>query len=813
MYIHTGTGCPSARLARRSSRRLGEWRTIFAFFFFHFPHHFQLFFYHLLGLKLVCCRAELTPKPQNAAKTDSGEPYRLYNLDVFEYETSHPFGLYGSVPVLYGHSPRGTSAVLWLNSAETWVDVGTHPTAAGGSGSGSGGDSGSGSGGDSGSDSGGDGGSGGGGAGDGTVDGADAAVVASALPRRRIDTLFISESGLISLLVVPLGSPSQVFRTLSLLTGPAQLPPLFALGHHQCRWNYNDQADMLAVNAGFDTHDIPTDVLWLDIEHTDGKRYFTWDSGKFPDPARMMNEIHEASGRKVVTIVDPHIKRDPGYSVHSEATSLGHYVKKPDGVTDFEGHCWPGASSYVDFTSPEARDWWRGKFRTYPGKTEHLYTWVDMQEPSVFGSPLGAPEVTMPKDLRHKPMGAVTARRGHAGLVEIPAAELGGTEHRDVHNVYGMYTQRAAYEGNLALRSEEDRPFVLARAFFAGSQRYGAVWTGDNTAEWSHLRASIPMLLTLGLAGITFSGADVGGFFGNPSTELLVRWYQAAAYQPFFRSHAHIDTARREPWLFGEQVTGLVREAISARYALMPYLYTAFHEASSHVAPVMRPLWFEFPMDEATFETDDAFMLGRCLLVHPVTREGAETAEVYLPTHPRPFREVWYDAETLDVFEPGSHVVQAPLRKTPVFVRGGCIVPRRERRRRSTAQMAADPYTLKIALNPHGIARGTVYLDDGKTHAFKSGEYSLMSLKMTGKGVIKSQRISGSAPARGGTGTSIERIVVVGWGDRPVPASVTYSVAGRAPLPVSFEAGATDGTLILRKPGVAIDEEWEIVIS
>ncbi|RVW28249.1 putative glucan 1,3-alpha-glucosidase [Vitis vinifera] len=131
------------------------------------------------------------------------------------------------------------------------------------------------------------------------------------------------------------------------------------------------------------------------------------------------------------------------------------------------------------------------------------------------------------------------------------ALHYGGVEHRELHNAYGYYFHMATSDGLVKRGDGNDRPFVLSRAFFSGSQRYGAVWTGDNTADWDQLRVSVPMILTLGLTGMTFSGADVGGFFGNPETELLVRWYQLGAYYPFFRAHAHHDTKRREPWLFG----------------------------------------------------------------------------------------------------------------------------------------------------------------------------------------------------------------------------------------------------------------------
>jgi alpha 1,3-glucosidase len=418
------------------------------------------------------------------------------------------------------------------------------------------------------------------------------------------------------------------------------MPQLFAIAYHQCRWNYKDETDVKNVDGGFDDHDIPYDVLWLDIEHTDGKRYFTWDKSLFPTPVDMQNKL-AAKGRKMVTIVDPHIKRDTGYGVYKEASDKGLCVKNRGG-TEYDGWCWPGTSAYIDFTDPAARDHWAKLFSLdrYMGSTPSLYTWNDMNEPSVFNGP----ETTMPKDNIH-----------HSNW-----------EHRDVHNMYGFYQHMATASGQIERSGHKDRPFVLSRSFFAGSQRFGPIWTGDNKADWHHLAASLPMLLSLNIAGYPFVGADVGGFFKDPSTELLIRWYQAGAYQPFFRGHAHIDTKRREPWLFGDRSTGLIRAAIRSRYAILPYLYTVFWQAATTALPVMRPLWLAYPADVNTFNMEDQYLLGGDLLLKPVTSEGQESIHVYLPGS-----QPWYDVDTSAAFAGAQTVtVATPLSKVPVFQRG-----------------------------------------------------------------------------------------------------------------------------------------------
>lgn len=263
-----------------------------------------------------------------------------------------------------------------------------------------------------------------------------------------------------------------------------------------------------------------------------------------------------------------------------------------------------------------------------------------------------------------------------------------------------------------------DRPFVLSRAFFAGTQRAGPIWTGDNTAEWGHLQASIPMLLSLGVTGLPFAGADVGGFFGNPDPELLTRWYQLAAYYPFFRGHAHLETKRREPWLFGEDTTRRIREAIRVRYRLLPQLYTLFLRANATGQPIVRPLFWEFPRDEEAFENQEEFMLGPGLLVVPALHAGAQSTPVFLPGD-----AIWYDLDTgtrrdSNVEADRLHVAHTDLDTPPrTFLRGGHGLFLRERARRSTASMIHDPLTLILAPDREGAALGELYLDDGHSYA------------------------------------------------------------------------------------------------
>ncbi|GAB4835531.1 Probable glucan 1,3-alpha-glucosidase [Ancistrocladus abbreviatus] len=686
----------------------------------------------------------LALKPTRGPGIEFSEPYRLFNLDVFEYLHESPFGIYGSIPFMISHGKaQGTSGFFWLNAAEMQIDV--------------------------------------------LGDGWNAGESKISLPsdQKRIDTLWMSEAGVIDAFFFVGPGPKDVIKQYVRVTGLPAMPQLFATGYHQCRWNYRDEEDVEQVDSKFDEYDIPYDVLWLDIDHTDGKRYFTWDKVLFPHPEEMQNKL-AAKGRHMVTIVDPHIKRDDSYFIHKEATEKGLYVKDANGK-DYDGWCWPGSSSYLDMLSPEVRAWWADKFsyENYVGSTPSLYIWNDMNEPSVFNGP----EVTMPRDALH----------------------VGGVEHRELHNAYGYYFHMGTAGGLLKRGDGKDRPFVLSRAFFAGSQRYGAIWTGDNTAEWEQLRVSVPMVLSMGLTGITFSGADVGGFFGNPEPELLVRWYQLGSYYPFFRGHAHHDTKRREPWLFGDRNTELMRDAIRTRYTFLPYFYTLFREANTSGVPVMRPLWMEFPDDEAAFSNDEAFMVGNSLLVQGVYTERAKHASVYLPG-----KESWYDLRSGTTCKGGrNHKLEVSEESIPAFQRAGTIIPRKDRYRRSSTQMANDPYTLVIALNSSQGAEGELYIDDGRSFEFQRGAY-IHRRFIFSNGRLTSLNLAPMTNDRRlfTSDCVVERIILLG---HPTgPKSALIEPANRKTEielgPLHARRSQRPSVLTIRKPNVRIAEDWTIKI-
>ncbi|KAJ7374235.1 hypothetical protein OS493_007312 [Desmophyllum pertusum] len=631
-----------------------------------------------------------------ALKTTVGsEPYRLYNLDVFEYELESRMALYGSIPVMIAHSVARTVGVFWMNAAETWVDISSSSARK-------------------------------------SMLNSLMSFFKGSEEVPQVDTHWMSESGIIDVFVMLGPRPHDVFREYASFTGTTALPPMFGIAYHQSRWNYNDEDDVKNVDKGFDEHDIPYDVLWLDIEHTDGKKYMTWDKLKFPTPDHMQKNL-AAKGRKMVTIIDPHIKREGGYHIHEEATSLGYYVKNKDGG-EYENWCWPGTSSWIDFTNPEIRKWWAGKFALseYQGSTETLFTWNDMNEPSVFHGP----EITMHKDALHH----------------------GDWEHRDIHNIYGFYQHMATAQGQIDRSGGRERPFVLSRAFFAGTQRNGPIWTGDNTAEWGHLKASLPMILTLNLVGLPFSGADIGGFFLNPDPEFV-----------------------------SQMVPGC---GISA---IFPRSRSFGHEA---------PLWVEYPEEKNTFAMEDEFLLGKDLLVKPVTTQGQNSLDVYLPGK----GELWYDLHDFKIYRGENTIyVSTPLEKVPVFQRGGSIIATKQRVRRCTALMHKDPYTLTLALNSNAEAEGDLYVDDGYTFDYKNGAYIYMKFTFQG-GRLTAKREKPNTQYS--TPAWIERIAILGISN--APKGIFLTADGGESRHLHFTHDSSSNTMIIKKPAVNIAQEWTI---
>jgi alpha-glucosidase len=511
-------------------------------------------------------------------------------------------------------------------------------------------------------------------------------------------------------------SPRQVLESYAWLTGKPPLPPMWALGFQQSRYSYYPQSRVLEIADRLRADKIPADAIYLDIDFQDKNFPFTVDCKKFPDFAGMLAQL-KAQNFHVVTITDLHIAAAPNqkYPPYDTGIAANQFVKSPDGSV-YVGEVWPGPSVFPDFTRQQTRAWFGTLYQDLFRQGVSGF-WDDMNEPSVFHTVSG----TMPLDVVHR--------------IDEPGFAKRAATHAEIHNVYGMQNARATFEG-LKKLNPDLRPMVLTRASYAGGQRYGATWTGDNSSTWNHLRLATPMLENLGLSGFGLSGADVGGFAGTAGAELLTKWMEVATFQPIDRDHTEKGTGDQEPWVGGPEQEAIRRRYIEERYRLMPYLYQLAEESSRTGLPMLRPLFLEFPdamADGHPMDVDPAaaaeFMLGPDLLIAPSPYpEAPDAYSVEFPS--RDWYNYWTGAK---VARPAIQI-QPELAELPVFVRAGAILPM-EPLVQSTSETPDGPLTLRIYAG--NSCTGDLYLDDGKSYAFERGEFLRMhfTCKVTADGL------------------------------------------------------------------------------
>lgn len=534
---------------------------------------------------------------------------------------------------------------------------------------------------------------------------------------------FGSENGPADYFLLYGPTPKQVLTTYAWLTGPTPLPPLWSLGFQQSRYTYSPESELVDVEHRLRADRIPSDALWLDIDFQKNNMPFTVDPERFPNFPQLVKNL-AADQFHLVVITDLHIARQPGigYAPYDSGVAGDQFVKLPDGST-YVGTVWPGPAVFPDFTQQRTLIWWGSLFKQFVQDGVAGF-WNDMNEPAVFNTPTK----TMPDDVQHR--------------IDMPGFQKRTTDHREVHNIYGMLNSEGTYDGMLALRPDE-RPFVMTRASFAGGQRYAVTWTGDNSATWNHLRMTVPQLMNLGLSGFSMAGADVGGFAGSPPADLLTKWLEVAAFQPIDRDHSAKGTRRHEVWVDGPAQEAIRRHFIEERYRLLPYLYTVSEHTAHDGVPLMRPLFVEFP--EATpdghpidLDAGNEFLVGPDLLVAPnPSPEEVAPYEVDLPPG------TWYDYWTGERFERASKTQardleqrdnlhpQQPLMITPklealpVYVRGGSIVPL-EPLTQSTVEIPQGPLTLRVypATDPAAACAGEVYADDGHSFNYRHDQFA-----------------------------------------------------------------------------------------
>ena len=583
--------------------------------------------------------------------------YHFYNIDVFKYDFNQFNSIYGAMPYIMSFSYGGTifSGFYWNNPSETFISL------------------------------------------------------KSGNEGKQL--MFLSESGIFDFSFFASLKLEHFYKTMNEYIGQAPIPNIFSLGYHQSRFSYEDLDEVKIIDDKFDKYEIPYDSIWLDIDHTDNKKYFSYDINKYPkeNTINFFNELNK-KGRKVIVILDPHIKVDNWYPVYYK--SKNNYFVKNEDSTDFIGNCWSGDSSFLDFFNKDTINFWKNLILKeedyfYPG-INNIHIWNDMNEPSVFKISRN----TLPKNT----------------IIKYNSQNY---EHREVHNLYGYFMHKASYEAVLEKYNNQIRPFILTRSFYIGSHKYAAMWTGDTKSNFDALKNTISMMISLSISGYSFIGCDIGGFAEEGHIELYKRWYQNGVFYPFFRGHSHESVLRREIWLFSENDFLVIKKAILTRYNLIPYIYTQFYLNYISGMPIIKPIWFWDKSELALTEfADIEYFFGNGILVRPVLdniEDRKNLISVFLPENNR-----WYDFYDLDEIDSDKKNKKIDYEineeKIGAFIKGGEIITKKMRLRRSIQKMKNDPLTVIIALDLENKSSGVIYFDDEESLDYQKGKYSLLKI-------------------------------------------------------------------------------------
>ncbi|MCI4668482.1 MAG: glycoside hydrolase family 31 protein [Bacteroidia bacterium] len=525
----------------------------------------------------------------------------------------------------------------------------------------------------------------------------------------------------------------EVAENYAMLTGRPELPALWTLGYHQCKWSYYPEKEVKRIANEFRSRNIPCDAIYLDIDYMDGYRCFTWNHEFFPDPKRMIGELKD-DGFKTVVMIDPGIMIDRDYWVYQQGMDMDAYLKTPNGLNS-TGKVWPGPCVFPDFTREDVREWWGELYQGLISENGVAAVWNDMNEPAAFE----VPTKTIPEDVRFHFEGR-------------------GGSHQEGHNIYGMQMSRASYNG-LKKHLNGKRPYVITRASYSGGQRYASVWTGDNVASWEHLLLASTQSQRLSVSGFSFVGSDVGGFNDEPDGELVVRWLQMAAFHPLYRMHsigyhavgdAAVDedevqakmdevTLDQEPWVYGEPYTQYAREAIELRYRILPIMYTAFYQYVQRGTPVLRPMSFMYQNDPETLHRMEEFCLGDHLVAAPVAEPGLKRRGFYLP------KGRWYNFKGNKAYSGGKEqFMDVDLNSIPLFVKEGAVLPIAPVMQ-YVGEKEFDQHELHVYAGSDEV-KSQWYEDEGDGYGYTEGNYRLANfyVKGSGSGISMKQEIEGN---------------------------------------------------------------------
>ena len=572
--------------------------------------------------------------------------YRSFNLDNPWQKVGDNHCIYGSIPMLYGINNKNIITVFNNNTSDQFITLETENNI-----------------------------------------------------NRKIK--WITEGGIINLYIFSDNNIERQLKKCYRITGTAPMAPIWAFGYHHCRWGFESDEDVMNVVNKFDELKIPYDCIWLDIDHTDDKKYFTWNPKHYGGIKNVLQKLND-NNRFFVTIIDPHLQANESNSVAKKLKEKDCLVKEENSkgeLVNYIGHCWPGSSYYGDFINYEKllevyKEFYKNE--DYFMKFNNFGTWVDMNEPAVFDDKY---EKSMPRTNIH-----------FDGKQKV--------EHREIHNIYGYYYQKVAFNSLLNRFNNKIRPFILSRSYYAGCHKNGWIWTGDQDATYDFMNTSIELQFTNGLCGAVGCGTDVGGFLSSPTPDLMKSWYNLGFLYMFFRGHSAFNTIRREPWLFSEDIKNSIIDSIKLRYNLLMFFYSKFYDYTLNGVSVMKPIWMIFKNNEKSFEKllnikeqGSLFVLGKEILAINNYYISEESIKVLNEINAED--KILYDLFTGEKMN-GKFKKNDKL-MTQKMALGGSVIPWTEKNELCSYYVMRAPISVKIFLDEKKNARGYYYFDDGMT--------------------------------------------------------------------------------------------------
>ncbi len=527
------------------------------------------------------------------------------------------------------------------------------------------------------------------------------------------------------------GNENAICKEFRTLIGRSYIPPKWAFGLAQSRWGYKTEEDVREVARQYKEHDLPLDMICMDIEYMQDYADFTVNKERFPDLTKLSADL-KAQGIRLVPIIDAGVRVDPNDSTCTEGLEKGYFCKKADG-TPFVAAVWPGKAYFADFLRPEVREWFGHKYKALTDCGIEGF-WNDMNEPSLFYSPerlrafLDDMAALREKDNIEQEEFFPRVVGGAMGLMNSPAdyasfyheADGRKVRHDQVHNLYGGSMTRAAGEAFADLRPGQ-RTLLYSRSSFIGSHRYGGIWLGDNNSSWAQLLANIQMMPSVQMCGFLYSGADLCGFSCDTTPDLALRWLEFGLLTPLMRNHSAVGTRMQEYYRFSE-VLPAVRNMIRLRYALLPYLYSEFMKAALENTSYFRPLAFDYPDDPDAREVEDQLLLGEGLMAAPVYVQNAHGRHVYLPEPMKLLRLRAVDDYDEEILPAGHHYIRCALDEMLLFIRPGHIIPVAQPAN-NTAELDDASLTLWSFLPNGESAEYRMYRDDGVTTEYEKKEH------------------------------------------------------------------------------------------